>query len=185
MEAAASVAVSALSLLAAISALYLTLRLNRKAGHDDAVNRIYGIFGELASLRSSNWQTAHLWELPEAYYDQISVMRVANGDLSEQDRARLLILERTIAIHIFGVFEQILYSQQVAETFGDAARLEFTREVRQFFTGRLLRNPRLVYLWASSGGGLCYYAELETRAIYDREVGLLDQLHHDVGGPFI
>jgi hypothetical protein len=58
-------------------------------------------------------------------------------------------------------------------------------EVRGFFTQRLLKNPRLVYLWAETGGGLCEYAEPATRDVYRREVGVAGRnLDVDEVGPF-
>jgi hypothetical protein len=182
---AVSAAGIVISLVMAITALVFSLNVQRRTSHSDAVYRAYDAFATLGSLRADNWQAAHLWELPEAYHNQVLLTRAAIGHVNNQERARILILERTVAIQIFGVFEQVLYSHTLSTRFGEKDRTAFMHEVQSFFTERLLRNPRLVYLWAEDGGGLCRYAEPETRATYSREVWQADdELASDPIGPF-
>ncbi|GAA1018598.1 hypothetical protein Aple_065520 [Acrocarpospora pleiomorpha] len=45
---------------------------------------------------------------------------------------------------------------------------------RNFFTGRLLRNPRLLYLWHARGGKIGLSAEEITHDIYAKTIGDID-----------
>lgn len=57
-------------------------------------------------------------------------------------------------------------------------RKEFLKDVLTYFTGRLLQNPRLLYLWDKNGGQLCSHYEKETIEYYDKNVlkGKMDSI---------
>jgi len=85
-------------------------------------------------------------------------------------RYEAVVRERAIAVRIFELYEQTLYTLKTASEGHDRRRRAFLGEVLAYMEGRLLRNPRLRYLWDCEGGNICVYFELATRKRYEEQV---------------
>lgn len=76
----------------------------------------------------------------------------------------------------------------VAKQSGGRGRERFLQEVLDYLTGRLLRNPRLLYLWSKSGGNLQVFFEELTRKHYNdhilKDLGEGISGNVDAAGPF-
>lgn len=162
---------SGLALVVAIWAARLSLKAEREAVNHGSVSDIFGEFRRLTELRLANWQHTHILEPPENYESTKELVRDAVGSLSDGERARYQLQERAVALAIFQLFEQVLYQRSEAERVGDQPRKDFLQDVADYMTGRLFRNPRLLYLWSEAGGNLRADFEPSTREYYERGVG--------------
>ena len=127
------------------------------------------MFLELTKLPESDPAMGHLVVMPDRYeVVERLVSRSAAGS-TDAERAALLIRERFIANYIFTLFEYALYQRSRASWFSPEKRA-FSEEVLNYFTSRVLRNPRLLWYWSSQGGGLSTYYEISTRQYYDDRV---------------
>lgn len=152
----------------------------------ETVVQLYGHFQTLSDLRMANWELSHLFELPSNYDEVSRSLAVALGPLSEARQEELLLKERAIALRIFDLFEQVLYQKTTADRYHDPARREFLQSVLDYFTGRWLRNPRLVHLWRTA---MSESYETATIAYYDRHVVdaivAPEVLRLDAAGPYV
>jgi hypothetical protein len=151
----------------AIWAAMLARQAAARAHRDHTVSKLYGDFGSLARLRIEYWPAAHLLELPETYEAERARLEIALGRLGAERQQELLIRERGVALAIFSLFEETCYHRAHAESARDAARLVFLDDTLEYFTGRLLMNPRLRYLWRVDGANLRAYLEPHTRLLYE------------------
>lgn len=166
----AGVVEAAGALLAVVVASYAVVVSRRSENavlHHNTVTGVYDEFDELAQLRLDNWELSHLLELPENYAFVKEMLRGAQTEISDEHEAALLVRERAVAIRVFTLFEQTCYYRNQAVAQKDTERAAFLEEVLAYFTGRLLRNPRLQYLWRSDGGNLCLYFEQGTIEYFD------------------
>lgn len=160
-----------------IFASWLAIRAHREAITQGTYADVYEEFSALSELRLSHWELSHLQELPENYGPVVATIRTALGDLGGDRRNQLLIQERAVAMRIFSLFEQAHYQCVHARMHGDHGRTEFLDDVLTYFTGRLLRNPRLLYFWSREGANLCIHYEPGTIERY--EAGIPAQVFAD------
>ena len=156
-----------LAVVVATYAVHVSRRSEREVLHHDMVSGVYDEFDQLAQLRLDNWELSHLLELPETYEPVKEVLRRARSDTTDERHAELTVRERAVAIRVFTLFEQTCYYRTQADAQKDTTRAAFLDEVLAYFTGRLLRNPRLQFLWRADGGNLRSYFEESTIAYYD------------------
>jgi len=173
-----------LSLPLSIVAFVMSIRTQRYTLHAATISDWYREMNELSNLRITHWQTAHLIELPESYSGEVAVLRAALASASEAELRQYELLERAVAVRIFEIFEQIVYHLRLAIDVGDHRKAVFLEEVKNYMTGRLLLNPRLLYLWSALGGRLNAYFEPYTKEIYDKEVGQAAPETMDARGPY-
>jgi hypothetical protein len=115
-------------------------------------------------------------------YDMVShQVKLAATGLSDADKAKMRLKERAFADYIFSTFEYPLYQLERSNAFFDAPKAHFMQEVVDYFTGRLLRNPRLLYFWSSTGGNLSREYETWTNNYYNQHV--LPPFKEDRDGP--
>lgn len=109
-------------------------------------------------------------------------------NLSDADRTALMLRERALALYIFDVYEHNLYQWRHAMEIGDHERARFFGEVLDYLTGRLLRNPRLLYYWNDPSESLKDQYESWTNEHYarfvlgDKPQEVMQQV--DATGPF-
>jgi hypothetical protein len=164
-----SLFMSVVSLTVAGFSFYNAVSTRRDTARSQMIRDAYLTFYELNRLQLQNWQLSHLFAMPDLYA-RISI-EVANWkSLSSEERSELLLKERAIALLIFTIYEQSFYQWKQSRDAGDVRRAGFLSEVLGYFTGRVLRNPRLLYYWCAEGDGLAAYFETETRKHYGDNV---------------
>jgi hypothetical protein len=149
------------------------------------IKEAYASFMSMNDVRTEHPYQSHLFELSENYEQIAASVATATQHLrnSPHEIARLLLEERSVADRLFTMFEESYYQWQQAQASGDTPRAEFLLAVVDYFTGRLLRNPRLLWYWSPNGGALAGHYEADTVAYYDANV---KQTHENVDseGPF-
>jgi hypothetical protein len=143
---------------------------------DEAIRSQYQLFLDLTKLPASETAIAHLVALPSKYDEVSSLVSRAFQGSSEKEIAAAMLKERFIANYIFTLFEETLYQKnRAANQVINSAKSKFSQEVLDYFTGRALRNPRLLWYWAANGGGLSEYYEVSTQKYYrDRVLSVQD-----------
>ena len=136
----------------------------------ETIKSQYDIFLDLNRVQVEQWEVGHLFALPDTYRAAAHDVAAALGPLSPQRHAELMLRERAIALLIFTMFEHGFFQQKQAAQTGETGRAQFLQEMLDYYTGRLLRNPRLMYYWRANGGGLVTYFERETRDCYNHHV---------------
>jgi hypothetical protein len=150
----------------------------------DVIRNAYSDFIEMTDLRTQFPFQSHLFEVVTNYRvvrDQVSFATV---DLRNKpnERHRLSLEERAIADRLFTMFEQALYQWRQARERKDSPREQFLREVLEYFTSRLLQNPRLLWYWSPKGGNLSVNYEVATMEYYNTNVR--PHSPGDAEGPF-
>jgi len=180
--------VAGFAVLVSLASAYVSVRAYRDSIANEILDQTYEEFNALGELRMNHWETAHLADIPEEYERSCSMIRRGLGDIDDAKRCELLVKERSFAIRIFSMFEQVLYQHDNARGARDAGRAQFLDEVLGYFTGRLLLNPRLVYYWLPDGGGLRALFEPRTREYFESALsrsGTFDQDRDaDPEGPY-
>lgn len=143
---------------------------NEAARHRDlsfeTVQKSYQTYFELGRIQLEHWQLSHLLALPDRYAHVVGTVRAATRTASTDKQAEYLLKERALADYIFTFYEQTLYQWDVTKV----SERRFLTEILNYLTGRLLRNPRLLYYWAETGGGLEHNYEELTRKHYRENV---------------
>ena len=172
-----------------IWSIYYSKRLHSDTTKSAVLEKQYDGFNELTLLRVEHHTLNHLFEVPENYHSTLEMVTKALGELSPRAKAETMLKERAVAMYIFQLFEYTYYQYQHAKETEDQYREAFLLEVLNYFTGRLLRNPRLVYYWNKDGGNLCVFFEESTQEYYVKHVtdsGNSDDDHMmDRCGPFV
>jgi energy-coupling factor transporter ATP-binding protein EcfA2 len=152
------------------------------------ISDIYSTFDALDKTATTNNHVLHLYQSPENYRRVADLVKQGAVNLDKEHQATYLLEERAFADRVFNLFEQTLYEWNEAKRSHDTKGAEFLEKVLDYLTGRLLRNPRLLYFWSPSGGNMSIDYEEQTRAYYDQHV-LQDRTHPlkekpDFQGPF-
>ncbi len=183
--------------VAAIAALAISVwsvrvsyRLHSDSSKTTVVEKQYNAFNELALLRVEHPEMNHLFEVPENYWPVFFLVKETFcGQSDTSELARATLKERSIAMYIFQVFEHTYYQYLHAQSTESVYRARFLEDVLEYFTGRLLRNPRLAYYWSATGGNLCVFFEAVTRDYYDANLQLASTdstaMLTDSHGPFL
>ncbi len=124
-------------------------------------------------------ETTHIFGLPDSYDSAYAQVRESESGIGAAQRSLLVIKERAMADYIFALFEYTLYDFQSASKFGNQERALFEKDVLDYFTGKPLRNPRLLWYWDERGGKLSSEYEAKTRQYY------ADHALHDPQAPLI
>jgi len=165
-----SIITSVLALTISLISLSYTYMSSRETSASDAVKSSYSIFLDMAKIEQQNSRIMHVFTLSNTYPSVVAKVKLATKDLTLAERSQLVLAERSLAEYIFTTFEYSLYEHKVAVDFHDNAKAQFLKEVLDYFTARLLRNPRLLYYWDKKGGGLSTLYEDWTNAYYDSHV---------------
>lgn len=160
--------ISLVALVVSIFSAHQSCSLNQDMAKAQAIRESYTTFEELTRLQLENWQLSHMFALPDHYDAVVNQVSTSSGALEPAKRQELLLKERALADIIFNAFEQNYYQWRHAKEVSDIKRVAFLEEVLNYLTGRLLRNPRLLYYWADAGLSASY--ESTTREFYDYRV---------------
>lgn len=157
--------VSLVSLAVSTAAVTYTAIVARQVSRHEVtseiINEYYSSLRALTEVQLREWRLAHIFEVAENYETISATLRDVAPDVKDHEkRVALALNERAVALTIFGIYEYIVYQLAAAVHAGDKMRARFLREAAEYFTGRLLPNPRLQYLWSSKGGNLeCEFEE--------------------------
>ena len=162
------IAVAAL-VISIISATF-TYRSYTDLASSEAIREQYQDFYQLAQVQAENAQLAHIFTLSDKYDEVFKQVKESASGLSGEERLKMILKERSLAMYIFTVFEHLVYQSYRVQSFGDQKRITFYREMLEYFTTKLLRNPRLLYFWDESGGSLGQHYEVYTRDYYTAHV---------------
>jgi len=145
------------------------------------IRETYSEFLDFMDRRAQYPLQSHLFALPDTY--SIVKAQVIQA-MDANDISTPLLQERAVAQRQFIMFEHAFYQWTQARNRGDATRAQFLKEVLDYFTGRLLRNPRLVWYWSPEGGNLGSHCESSTIDYYNKTVKPYCQAF-DNDGPFV
>jgi hypothetical protein len=167
------------------------ITLSRQSGqHSDTltyevIRSAYSDFLQLMDLRAQYPEQGHMFETPDNYERNKIIVRAAAGPrLATTDgQARLLLEEGALAERIMTMFEHSYYQWKHATENAHAPRIDFLKAVLDYFTARVLTNPRLLWYWSQEGANLRQHYEAETIAYYDEHV-LPAGRSVDAQGPF-
>ena len=175
---------SAIALVVSISTYFREPERDSDKMTSEIIRQTYSDFVSLTTMRVQNPRQSHLFELPEAYAATFERVKLStNAPVAPSEIARLSLEERAFADVLFTVFEQAFFQWTNAIQRKDTARAGFLELELEYFCGRLLRNPRLLWFWAEDGGRLALHYEEATRRHYDKCVQ--PKAHtRDAVGPF-
>jgi hypothetical protein len=159
--------------------IWMTVSYNYEQSEHDSINNFYRTYFELRRTELSVPETTHIFVLPDSYGQAYAQVRNSTSGIGGAERSLLVIKERAMADYIFELFEYTLYDFQSASKFGNQERALFEKEVLEYFTGKLLRNPRLLWYWDANGGKLSSEYEDKTRQYY------ADHVLHDPKAPLV
>lgn len=126
--------------------------------------------------------------MPESYEFVKTNIHLSLTPMDSIKRAEYIIKERAFANYLFAIFEQVFYQYNQASDSKNTDQASFLLEILNYFTGRVLRNQRLLYLWDLDGGKLIVYYEKSTIEYYNKKVINNPEnpliYHPDSVGPF-
>ncbi|WP_431263712.1 hypothetical protein ACQ859_27880 [Roseateles chitinivorans] len=164
--------------VSAIALVFAVMTYLREPGRDsdkvtvDLIRQVYSDFISITEQRAAHPLQSHLFEVPDNYEASAAQVRLAVGAVrgNKAEVSRLLLEERAVADRIFTMFEQAFYQWSNAKENGDSRREKFLQDVLNYYTERLLRNPRLVWYWSAAGGKLLVHYETATQEFYSKNV---------------
>jgi hypothetical protein len=108
----------------------------------------------------------------------------AQADDDQHIRERLRVLERNYAIHIIVVYEQVFYQWKYTPWY-QKRRRRFLRDMKDYFTGRVLQNPRILAYISSDPSGCSLHLEGESMEHLLQQIGSAIAIPKaDYTGPF-
>lgn len=159
-----------ISVAFSILSIWFSLKTYSEASASQTIWSQYEHFANIVQAQIDHSQFSHLFTVPECYVTVLKQVNASIHDLSPQERLRLQLQERAMADYLLNEFEQSFYQIERVRPRFDTQSRKFYGEVLDYFTLRLLRNPRLLYYWSQDGGQLCYNYEPSTIAFYESKV---------------
>jgi hypothetical protein len=162
-------ATSILSLFAVILSLVAFYNSEQRRKKDvpfELIPKAYEKYYEMNKIQLEKWYLGHMFTTFDRYPEMKDLIAKGVGNLTNGKRAEYLSHERAVADFLFTYYEQTLLQWAATK---DQER-KILDDILSYFQGRLLRNPRLVYWWRESGGGLETSYEKETREAWNTKV---------------
>jgi hypothetical protein len=180
-----AIAISCIALIFSVASYFRGPQQHSDILTSDIIRDTYSDFLEMSDLRGQFPLQSHLFATPDTYQNvKRQVDEATETDKLDQKKvAKLHLQERAVADRLFTMFEHSFYQWRQANRQSDLAREEFLREVLDYFTDRLLRNPRLLWYWSPNGGNMLAHFESETINFYDVNIEPRDD-DMDATGPF-
>lgn len=148
----------------------------RETSVADTIKESYRLFLDMNKMDLQYAQVMHVFCPSDVYPGVSDLVHRASSDLPSNEISKLLLQERAMADYAFATFEYSVFEYDIATKYGNSTRAKELKEVVDYFTGRLLRNPRLLYYWDPPGGNLSSEYEALTKQYYDNFV-LHDKLN--------
>ena len=180
--------VSLISLIVSVVAVTYTARVSRQVSEHEVTAQIiseyYSCVRALTEVQLREWRLAHIFEVAENYTAISAKLKAVAPKPADREALMALELnERAVALTIFGIYEYVVYQLAAAETAHSKSRAKFLTEAAEYFSGRLLPNPRLQYLWSHNGGNLECEFEKMLREHYQQHVEVSPK-SWDASGPY-
>jgi hypothetical protein len=170
------------AVVVAVATAVITYAGAEDSSNAEVIKTEYDTFNELNKMQVEHFEQLHLYALEDNYSAISAQVALAVSPLDEQRRAELLLRERVTALYVFTMFEQALYRWEQSRHSFNSDRTNFMQAVVDYYTGRVLRNPRLLYLWGP--GAMSKYFEVSTIEYYNQHVKDLALAPRDPVGPF-
>jgi len=164
-----AVFVSIIALVVSAYAALVDFESHRDELGANTINDVYEEYRAGFNLQIEWPEISHLYAVSD-YSQTCAAAALATSSRSREERALLRLREQSVALSLFVSFERFLFLRNQAVAVGDSARAAFLQINVDYYTERLLRNPRLRWLWSPSGGGLYQQLEVETREYYNLKV---------------
>jgi hypothetical protein len=178
-----SAAVAAIGVIVGFVATVLT---HNQRNTFEMIDRVYGQCHALQARILQEWQLSHMYCIGMPTYTdvakRIKASLPAEADDDQRIRERLRVLERNYAIHIFVVYEQVYFQWKYTPWY-QRRRRRFLREIKGYFTGRVLQNPRILAYINSDHTGCSLHLEGESmQQLLDNVRSTMGRADYD--GPF-
>lgn len=158
------------ALIVSIWSAVLSNKSSKDSTGSQLIAETYSTFYDLNKKQAEDAKLSHMFVAADDYRGTAMLVQQSVGALTKEQKAEYLLKEKAISFYIFTAFEETFYQYNHAVEVRDVKRSEFLKAVLDYFTGRLLRNPRLLYYWSAAGGNVSQYYELETREYYKLHV---------------
>jgi len=161
---------SVFALVVSFASAYFSIKSYRDTVTQQAIDNTYKTFYDIFATAMDHSDLTHLCTIPEGYNIVERNVHLSLMPITEKKRAEYILKERAFANYLFGFYENTLlqYDESIKNRNRDKA--DFLIGILDYFRVRVLRNPRLVYLWDSQGGNMSMnYAE-STKEDYNKNV---------------
>jgi hypothetical protein len=156
-------------LISIASFVYSAMSVGQTSAHD-AIRNLYTVYYDISKTELEIPQALHVFMLPGAYEEVAKEVHKAVAHATDSDLAKYRLSERAMADYLFSVFEANLIDYQSSSPLQEPMRRKFEEGVLDFFTQKLLRNPRLLYYWSRDGGKLSEEYQDTTQQYYNEHV---------------
>jgi len=161
---------SVFALVVSFFGAYFSIASYRDTVTQQAIDNTYKTFYDISTLGMDHSDLIHLYTMPESYDMVQRDIHLSLMPITEKKHAEYILKERAFANYLFGFYENTLLQYNESIKIRKTGRTDFLKGILDYFRSRVLRNPRLIYLWDSHGGKLSMnYAEA-TREDYDKNV---------------
>ncbi len=151
---------SIFALVVSFSSAYFSIKSYRDTVTQQAIDNTYKTFYDISVAGMDHSDLIHLCTMPESYDLVQKEIHLSLMPITEKKRAEYLLRERAFANYLFGFYENILLQYDESVKNRNTDKSEFLHGILDYLRDKVLRNPRLLYLWDSHGGKLSTnYAE--------------------------
>jgi hypothetical protein len=145
-----STVLSLVAVLFSLVAFYNAEERRKKDVPFELIPKAYEKYYEMNKIELEKWYLTHLFVTFDRYPEIKRLTARGLTNLPADKRIEYLLQERAVADFLFTYYEQTLFQWEATR---DHER-KFINDILEYFRGRLLPNPRLVYWWRAEGGGL-------------------------------
>ena len=149
---------------------YFSLKSYRDNVTQKAIENTYRTFHDMSITAMNNSDLIHLCAMPEAYNMVKADIHLSLMPINEKKRAEYNLKERAFANYIFGFYESTLLQYNESVKISNTDRTNFLEGILDFFRNKILRNPRLIYLWDINGGKMSINYTKVVIEDYDKNV---------------
>ena len=178
---------TALAILAVVMSYYSIYNSNKTFSDQSTANVIrtnYQDFFDMHILRATYPLQTHLFENPSEYYSTKNLILKACSKDSVKEKINYHLIEKAVSRRIFSMYEHSYFQWKNAEHNADKARAKFLKQVLNYFTESILRNPRLLWIWSENGYNYKVHYEPDVIDYYNEYV-IYGTMELDATGPFI
>jgi hypothetical protein len=166
-----------------LASLFGTWWTHQKRSTFDMIDGIYALCHRLHDQLHRDWCLSHLFCIGEDVYKDVRTRIAEATQAIGKDQDRLIVRERLFAIQVFIAYEQAYYQWKKSGVI-PTPRKRFMKEMLDYFTDRILRNPRLrAYLESDRSGSTLHLEESSAKFLW-RQMDRQPAVRPDEGGPF-
>jgi hypothetical protein len=182
MNADIEIYVRVIGTFSVVLALLLNWRTHAERSTYDMIDKLYSLCHTLESHLLKEWYLSHLFCIDddEYYKTKATIMQKVKDEQIEE----LQIKEKLFAIHIFIVYEQVLYQKKHSSFWFNRKRSLFLEEMLKYFTDRLLQNPRLLGLLELNSNNNALHLEKTSMDFLKHRATHFEKTNIDYVGPF-